>query len=30
VFINFGDNAGLDSLGFSPFGKIVQGMEVVD
>jgi peptidyl-prolyl cis-trans isomerase A (cyclophilin A) len=30
VFINFGDNAGLDSQGFSPFGKIVQGMEVVD
>jgi peptidyl-prolyl cis-trans isomerase A (cyclophilin A) len=30
VFINFGDNAGLDSQGFSPFGKSVQGMEVVD
>jgi cyclophilin family peptidyl-prolyl cis-trans isomerase len=30
VFINFGDNASLDSQGFSPFGRIVSGMEVVD
>jgi peptidyl-prolyl cis-trans isomerase A (cyclophilin A) len=30
VFINFGDNAGLDSQGFSPFGRVVTGMEVVD
>jgi peptidyl-prolyl cis-trans isomerase A (cyclophilin A) len=30
VFINFGDNAGLDGQGFSPFGKIVSGMEVVN
>ena len=30
VFINFGNNAGLDRQGFSPFGKIVEGMEVVD
>jgi len=30
VFINFGDNANLDSSGFSPFGRVVTGMEVVD
>ena len=30
VFINFGDNASLDSQGFSPFGRVVIGMEVVD
>jgi peptidyl-prolyl cis-trans isomerase A (cyclophilin A) len=31
VFINFGDNAAsLDSKGFSPFGRIVSGMNVVD
>jgi peptidyl-prolyl cis-trans isomerase A (cyclophilin A) len=30
VFINFGNNAGLDGQGFSPFGKVVSGMEVVD
>ena len=30
VFINFSDNAGLDSQGFSPFGRVVTGMEVVD
>lgn len=30
VFINFGDNASLDSQGFSPFGRVIQGMEVVD
>jgi peptidyl-prolyl cis-trans isomerase A (cyclophilin A) len=30
VFINFKDNANLDGMGFSPFGKVVEGMEVVD
>jgi len=30
VFINFGDNAGLDGQGFSPFGKVESGMDVVD
>lgn len=31
VFINFGDNSGsLDPQGFSPFGKVIEGMEVVD
>jgi peptidyl-prolyl cis-trans isomerase A (cyclophilin A) len=29
-FINFGNNASLDSQGFAPFGKVVEGMEVVD
>jgi peptidyl-prolyl cis-trans isomerase A (cyclophilin A) len=29
-FINFVDNNGLDGQGFSPFGQVVTGMEVVD
>ena len=30
LFINFGDNVGLDGQGFSPFGKVTAGMDVVD
>lgn len=30
VFINFADNGGLDGMGFSPFGRVTEGMEVVD
>jgi len=29
-FINFADNTNLDGMGFSPFGKVVEGMDVVD
>ena len=30
VFINFGNNANLDGMGFSPFGQVESGMEIVD
>jgi peptidyl-prolyl cis-trans isomerase A (cyclophilin A) len=29
VFINLGDNRNLDGMGFSPFGKVIGGMNVV-
>jgi peptidyl-prolyl cis-trans isomerase A (cyclophilin A) len=29
VFINLGDNAGLDSQDFSPFGQVTSGMDIV-
>lgn len=30
VFINYADNSRLDAMGFPPFGKVVDGMKVVD
>ncbi|MGA2278870.1 MAG: peptidylprolyl isomerase [Verrucomicrobiota bacterium] len=30
LFINFGNNLNLDGMGFSPFGKVTEGMDVVD
>lgn len=30
IFVNYGDNSRLDASGFSPFGQVVEGMEVVD
>jgi peptidyl-prolyl cis-trans isomerase A (cyclophilin A) len=30
VFINFKNNAFLDSQGFSPFGKVIKGMDIID
>jgi cyclophilin family peptidyl-prolyl cis-trans isomerase len=30
VFINYGNNANLDGMGFSPFGEVIFGMESVD
>ncbi len=30
LFINLGENAALDNQGFSPIGKVISGMEVVD
>ena len=29
VFINLGDNASLDSMGFAPFGQVAEGLEIV-
>ncbi len=30
IFINLGDNTNLNGMGFSPFGKVTSGMEVID
>ena len=30
LFINFGDNSRLDRMGFTPFGEVLEGMDVVD
>ena len=30
LFINLVDNPRLDGMGFSPFGKVIEGMDVVD
>ncbi len=30
LFINLQDNTRLDGMGFSPFGRVVKGMDVVD
>ena len=30
VFINYNDHASLDDMNFAPFGKVIEGMEVVD
>ena len=30
MFINLGNNSRLDKMGFAPFGKITEGMDVVD
>lgn len=30
LFINYGDNSNLDRMGFSPIGKVIGGMSVID
>merc|ERR1712203_521858 len=30
LFINYGNNSRLDALGFAPFGKVINGLEVAE
>ena len=30
IFFNFGDNIRLDEMGFAPFGKVIEGLTVLD
>lgn len=30
LFVNFGENSRLDGMGFTPFGQVIEGMDVVD
>jgi peptidyl-prolyl cis-trans isomerase A (cyclophilin A) len=30
LFINYSDNSRLDSMGFSPIGQVIEGMDIVD
>ena len=30
LFINLGENARLDGMGFAPFGDVIEGMDIVD
>jgi peptidyl-prolyl cis-trans isomerase A (cyclophilin A) len=30
LFINYTDNRRLDSMGFAPFGRVIQGMDAID
>lgn len=30
LFINYGDNSRLDDMGFSPFARVIEGMDVVE
>ena len=30
IFINLADNARLDGMNFTPFGRVIRGMEIVD